>query len=224
MSDSIKVSVTGVTAAGDTKSNYEFTQDWFLYGSHLWPNLIQYLPKHQNARRFLEIGSFEGRSSVWIIENMMKPYDELVCIDTWAGGEEHSKLNMGEVERRFDHNIAEATKKAGHIQVVKIKDVSTYGLARQMDWLENPLYMFDFIYVDGSHQAADVLCDAVMAWRVLKDEGVMVFDDYLWGDPRMPLHRPKVAIDAFMNIFAPEMVILHTGYQIAIQKKTPGKF
>ena len=122
---------------------------------------------------------------------------------------------------RFDRNVEEARKKVTHIKVEKIKDVSTYGLAKQMDWLENPLFMFDFIYVDGSHQAPDVLCDAVMAWRVLRDGGVMVFDDYLWGDPRMPLHRPKVAIDAFMNIFAAELIVLHIGGQIAIKKQRP---
>ena len=221
MSENVKVGVLGVAAAGDTKSNYEFTQDWFQYGLQLWPHLVQHLPKHQDPRRILEIGSFEGRSTVWLIENMMRPYDELVCIDTWAGGEEHSKVNMGEVEARFDRNVEEACKKVTHIKVEKIKDVSTYGLAKQMDWLENPLFMFDFIYVDGSHQAPDVLCDAVMAWRVLRDGGVMVFDDYLWGDPRMPLHRPKVAIDAFMNIFAAEMIVLHIGGQIAIKKQRP---
>jgi predicted O-methyltransferase YrrM len=60
-----------------------------------------------------------------------------------------------------------------------------------------------------------------MAWRVLRDGGVMVFDDYMWGDPRMPMHRPKIAIDAFMNIFAAEMIVLHIGYQVAIKKQRP---
>lgn len=221
MSENVKVGVLGVAASGGTKSDYEFTQDWFQYGEQLWPHLIQHLPKHQDPRRVLEIGSFEGRSTVWLIENMMRPYDELVCIDTWAGGEEHSQVNMGEVEARFDRNIEKAAQKVSHLKIQKIKDVSTWGLAKQMDWLENPMYMFDFIYVDGSHQAPDVLCDAVMAWRVLRDGGVMVFDDYLWGDPRMPLHRPKIAIDAFMNIFAGEMVILHIGGQVAIKKQRP---
>ena len=31
---------------------------------------------------------------------------------------------------------------------------------------------------------------------------IIVFDDYLWGAPRDILHRPKPAIDAFVNIFA----------------------
>ena len=40
---------------------------------------------------------------------------------------------------------------------------------------------FDFsklqvIYIDGSHQPQDVLTDAVMAWKLLKKEGIMILD------------------------------------------------
>ncbi len=221
MSDNVKVGVVGVAASGGTKTDYEFTQDWFKYGENLWPHLIQYLPQHGDSRRLLEVGSFEGRSTVWLIENMMKSGDQLLCIDTWAGGEEHAQVNMGAVEQRFDRNIEKALAKCPGRSVDKIRDTSTYGLAHQMRWIPAPQKMFDFIYIDGSHQAPDVLCDAVMAWRVLRDGGVMVFDDYMWGDPRMPLHRPKIAIDAFMNIFAGEMIVLHIGGQVAIKKQTP---
>jgi SAM-dependent methyltransferase len=209
MTDTIKVGVV----------NYEFTEDWFQYGVHLWPHLLAHLPKHAGGRRFMEIGSFEGRSAVWLADNALQPHDELVCIDTWAGGEEHGGINMGDVERRFDRNMALAMARVPGAKLTKVRDVSTWGIAKQMDWMGNPGSMFDFIYIDGSHQAPDVLCDAVMCWRVLRDGGVMVFDDYLWGDPHKPLHRPKVAIDAFMNIFAPEMVVLHLGVQIAIKKE-----
>jgi hypothetical protein len=46
----------------------------------------------------------------------------------------------------------------------------------------------------------------------------MVFDDYLWGDPRLPLGRPKIAIDAFMNIFGGEINVMHISYQVVIKK------
>jgi predicted O-methyltransferase YrrM len=81
----------------------------------------------------------------------------------------------------------------------------------------NPLY--DFIYIDGSHIAKDVLTDACMAWPLLKKQGIMVFDDYLWGDPRDILHRPKPAIDTFMNLFAEEVDVVHIGYQMIVRKK-----
>jgi predicted O-methyltransferase YrrM len=57
-----------------------------------------------------------------------------------------------------------------------------------------------------------------MAWKLLKQGGIMVFDDYLWGDPRVPLRRPKMAIDAFMNIYAAEINVMNIGLQMAIKK------
>ena len=47
----------------------------------------------------------------------------------------------------------------------------------------------------------------------------MAFDDYLWGDARDILHRPKLAVDAFSSIFAEELEVIHTGYQFIVRKK-----
>jgi len=77
---------------------------------------------------------------------------------------------------------------------------------------------FDFVYIDGSHIAKDVLTDTCIAWQLLKKDGIMVFDDYGWGNPRDALHRPKLAIDAFTNIFAEEVVPIHTHYQMIVRK------
>jgi predicted O-methyltransferase YrrM len=207
--------VTGVTAVGATKNEYEFTQNWFQYAEHIWPQLIKHLPASQGGRRYLELGSFEGRSAVWIIENMMSISDQLVCVDTWEGGEEHAGMDMAEVEARFDANIHRARNKIGMRDVIKIKSSSSKALAQQLSGVAVP---FDFIYIDASHQAPDVLSDAVMAWKLLKQGGIMVFDDYLWGDPRVPLRRPKMAIDAFMNIYAAEINVMNIGLQMAIKK------
>ena len=196
---------------------YKFTEDWFQLGPVLWPELVKHLPDRP-SRRFLEIGSFEGRSAVWIIENMARPADHVFLVDTWEGGQEHSEINMKDVEARFDANIAQARSTLGCPQIHKIKTTSTDALANQLRWMKTEDDFMDFIYIDGSHQARDVLTDACMAWQVLREGGVMVFDDYLWGDPRKPLQRPKVAIDAFMNIFGGEIVVLHISYQVAIKK------
>jgi predicted O-methyltransferase YrrM len=83
---------------------------------------------------------------------------------------------------------------------------------------------FDFISVDASHQAADVLGDAVLAFQLLKPSGVMAFDDYIWSPMRPgtenPLMLPKVAIDAFTTIYSQKLRILPNLplYQLYIQK------
>lgn len=221
-------------------TEYKFTQDWFSWAPPVWSQLIEHLPER---RSFLEIGAFEGRATTWIIDNMMNPGDWIDVVDTWEGGEEHSNGEMGGAEERFDYNIDLAlggpdyTARAHHMRIAskaetegerkrvyKYRMTSTEMLARKLAFqmeVSKPEYvsMYDFIYIDGSHVARDVLTDATMAWPLLNKGGFIVFDDYLWGDARDVLHRPKVAIDAFVNIFSEEVEMVHVGYQLIIRKK-----
>lgn len=203
-------------------NEYQFTHDWFQQAMAVWPQLIPLLPEGETygvadhgVRNFLEIGSFEGRSTVWIMENMMRKGDHMLCIDTWRGGEEHGTEDMDAVFTRFRTNVQAAREKTGVTGVGHNRTSSTRGLAEEIAEHNE----FDFIYIDGSHIARDVLTDACMAWQLLKPKGIMVFDDYLWGDPRDILHRPKAAIDAFINIFAEEVEVIHVGYQLVARKK-----
>lgn len=196
-------------------TEYQFTKDWFNWAPDVWTQLIPHLSGIAGKRNFLEIGSFEGRSSVWIAENMMQDGDHLRCIDTWEGGEEHGDEDMGTVEERFRANLVVATDKFPERLIFQSKGTSITRLAQ----LQGKT-MFDFIYIDGSHLAKDVLTDACMAWPLLKPKGMVVFDDYLWSpSARDILHRPKAAIDAFCNLFAEEAEIVHVGYQLVIRKK-----
>lgn len=202
-------------------TEYQYTKDWFEWAPAVWEQLIPLLPGEAGNREFLEIGSFEGRSSVWIAENMMSDGDILCCIDTWEGGEEHKAdgEDMGSVEARFDHNMEILAAKLPERFVDKHKGTSTQWLAHWLVEKPEGHSTFDFIYIDGSHTAPDVLTDAVMAWPLLNPQGLMVFDDYMWGNPRDALHRPKIAIDAFTNIFGETAEIIHVGYQLVVRKK-----
>ena len=112
---------------------------------------------------------------------------------------------MNEVENRFDSNTKFALSlSAKKIKFTKLKGESDFLLSKFIT--EKKFNYFDFIYVDGSHQAQDVLFDAIMAFKLLKIKGVIAFDDYLWFERNLPqgkdLNRcPKPAIDAFTNIF-----------------------
>lgn len=202
-------------------TNYKFTQDWFSHNIPLWEQLAKMLPEKPKV---LEIGSFEGRSAVWIIENMLGPDGELLCVDTWEGSEEHSPELFENAEARFDHNREQAMAKKGwHTDdqwgpraVGKLKGKSfevLCGLVIDKDT------EFNLIYIDGSHIAKDVLTDACMAWPLLKSGGLLVFDDYLWGENRDILHRPRLAVDVFVKLFAEHLDIVHMGHQFVVRKK-----
>ena len=178
------------------RDTFEFTVDWFSHFEPFWRFMIGDV----KPRRALEIGSFEGRSAVFLLEQCAAfgPLD-LTCIDTWAGGAEHAGFDMAAVEARFDRNIAHATAAYGGA-VRKLKSASVQALARLV--ADGAGGQFDFIYIDGSHQAADVLADAVLAFALLRVGGVLAFDDYLWDGPgQARLQSPKFAIDAFVNTY-----------------------
>lgn len=183
-------------------SAYEFTVDWFTPRVPAWQRLLAaYVGKPR--LRFLEIGSYEGRSALWLLENVLtEPTAGLSCIDTWSSGE---------TERRFDRNLAAS----GHSdQLRKIKAPSWQALPHLA------AASLDFAYIDGSHEAADVLEDGLMVLRRMKPGGIILFDDYQWNPPESKRrHPPGPAIDAFLSLNDWRLEELHRGWQIAVRVK-----
>ena len=77
---------------------------------------------------------------------------------------------------------------------------------------------FDIVYVDGSHRAADVYSDGVLAWPMVARNGVVIFDDYEFDEAADDSERPKLGIDAFLASSAGQYRLLHQAYQVAIVK------
>lgn len=174
---------------------YQFSTNWFSQSATHWPALFQAIA--WDARKphvIVEIGSYEGASACWMLDHLLlHPESRLYCLDTFEGGIEHSAKQLKNLEQHFRQNIA-LTGKAQQVETLvgRSDDGLVQLLARKIQ--------ADFIYVDGSHKAADVLTDAVLAWKLLKPGGLMVFDDYLWPLYQdQPLLNPKMAIDAFIN-------------------------
>lgn len=179
---------------------YDFTVDWFALHIPVWNQLLDRL----EPRRMIEIGSYEGRSACHLVERYgQRAPLRLLCVDTWKGGFEHSPEEMSDVERRFDHNIGVAVSRSTHpVTVRKIKKSSALALA---ELIASEEALFDFIYIDGSHCASDVLADAVLSFQLLRVGGIMIFDDYLWSNsPKGEEDNflmPKDAIDSFVNLY-----------------------
>jgi SAM-dependent methyltransferase len=185
---------------------YEFGEDWFSHNVPVWRQVLGPL-SGQPDLRYLEVGVYEGRSFFWILENVLThPTARLTGIDIklWP---------------RLQPNV-EASGESHRIELL-IGDSKTA--------LRNlPAESFDLIYIDGSHTADDVLADSVLSWQLLKDGGILIFDDYAWagGDfntgpvPPAPELLPAVAIDAFVASYRYEIETLHAGYQLMV-RKTP---
>jgi len=146
------------------------------------------------------VGTYEGRSAVWLLENILTGAQaSITCIDIFNGA----------YELNFDRNV-----KPYGAQVEKIKarsQVALRGLKPES---------YDFAYIDGSHVAKDVLVDAMLTWDLVKPDGLIIFDDYEWaGKFEGQAFTPKIAIDAFLDVMEPYVDIVHKGEQLVVKKR-----
>ena len=80
------------------KDGKEYTNDWFDHQLRYFNSILQEF-KGRDVK-FLEVGSWEGRSTCWMLDNILTSKDSsITCIDSWQGGWEHSEHDMAEVER-----------------------------------------------------------------------------------------------------------------------------
>jgi len=198
------------TLERDTRDG-QYSNTWFDGSIKLWVKLLSPLKAMEQPLRVLEIGSWEGRSTVFLLGFL--PTAMVTAVDTWEGGVEHQQRpELATLEQRFDNNVA-----AFRDRLVKRKGFSSVILA---ELAQEETECFDFIFIDGSHFADDVMIDAVQAWRLLRSGGILVFDDYLWRIERYGWTKnPAQAINLFLRLIRGDYVLLHVGHQLAIRKR-----
>ena len=100
-------------------------------------------------------------------------------------------------------------------QIVKLKAPSRVALPSLHS------RSIDFAYIDGSHEAADVLLDGLLVLPLVKRGGIILFDDYHLGwEPTWKLkHYPMAGIDTFLALNDWRIDVIHRGYQVAVRVK-----
>ena len=188
----------------------DFSEDWTSTNFNVWSKILDTHGK--SFRNGLEIGSFEGRSAVFFLEYLSNL--RLTCVDLFEYTDEFFP-NRKDIEsdfvkgRRFDANMS---KYAGRYE--KIVSSSVSALANFVSQGRR----FDLIYVDGSHYRDDVMIDALLSWKILELNGVLIFDDYVWRWEHESADRPKDAVEYFVYSHLSELKILHKGAQFIVKK------
>jgi predicted O-methyltransferase YrrM len=192
-----------------------FTQTWFDMNIDTWTRHLSSLK--DTAINALEVGCFEGRATTWLLDNILTHKDaKITCIDTFEGGIEHgtiAKVDFEPIKERFNENIKEVKE--------KVNIIEGYSLDC-LRFISSPLHEefepYDIVYIDGSHQAVDVLQDITLSWPLMKVGGIMILDDYMWDAYPDPTLNPRLAIDSFLSVYNGKYELLHKEYQVIVRK------
>ena len=189
----------------NTLSNKKFSNRWFLNNFELF-NF--FLPKNKNKNfNYLEVGCFEGLSSFYILSEYKNVNAFLLDIWSTPKNSELSQINFELVESNFDKNLFE-------FNFVKMKGDSVSSMKK----LFNQKKSFDFIYIDGSHNGEDILSDAIEAFKILKDDGLIFFDDFLQHDENRNIQSYQ-GIEKFLDLYSSFLIIEYFQNSLVVRKK-----
>jgi len=181
-----------------------FTQFWFLKNVYFLKKFFKnkLLDKKLNI---LEIGVFEGLSSIFFLKQFKK--SKLYAVDTFKGSAEHSKLsNLSHLKKRYISNT-----------FFYRKNIKIFSCKSALFFKKNSSKMFDLIHIDGDHHYKSVLNDARSSFKILKKNGILIFDDYFWRFYREGLN-PISAINFFLKEIDGKYIVEFVTTQIGIRK------
>ena len=185
---------------------YKYSQVWFI-NSEINKNLHNFLKK-DTPNNILEIGCFEGLSSVFFSDNFIEhPDSSLTCVDPFLNIDtnDHSPFLQNNEEKNFDYNMS-VCKNLDKIKICK---------NTSDDFFENNNKTYNFIYIDGCHEPDFIRRDMENSFSVLEKNGIMWMDDYGGGDGI----QIKNTMDSFLEKYKDQYDLIHTGYQLAIKKR-----
>jgi predicted O-methyltransferase YrrM len=177
------------------------SNDYFSMNSY---NFYKCLSNLKKDFKYLEIGSYEGNSALFVAKHF--PESNIFCVDTWMGSDEYSGQNFRETEKNFLYNINE------------FKNVHQIKSSSNIFFLNNKEF-YDCIYIDGDHNAEQVFLDCQNAWSILSKGGYLICDDYTWKFYKENNKNPCYGINKFLNTISNFRCHLVSNSQIFIKKK-----
>jgi len=212
----------------DKLDKYKLTENWNEHSYDMWDNFFngkgessyQHTDKIKNV---LEVGCYEGATSMWLCDNVLKPGCNYDLIDSFDGSisrsneakenniTEHFEV-MGNVEKNLRHNVTT------HPNInFNVHKGFTQTILSKL-WESGNKY--DLIFIDASHQSDDTFVDGYYCHKMLNKDGIIIFDDYGWTFPEVKFKYqvPKFGIDFFFEMYGHEY-LQAGGYQVFGQKK-----
>tara|TARA_R110001632_G_scaffold31994_1_gene83177 strand:+ start:58 stop:696 length:639 start_codon:yes stop_codon:yes gene_type:complete len=200
-------------------NKYKFTEKWFDPMIPNWENLFK-SRNGKNISSVLEVGSYEGRATIFLCSEILKSGTKYDIVDSFGGSLEESGMS-GTKERLQENDFIYENFKHN----INFHSDINFNIHRGLSQNILPLLVkekntYDLIYIDASHEADDTFVDAYYAHKMLNEGGVLIFDDFGWKDPNRthPLHSPELGIRMFFSMYEDSYKLIGQGYQVYAEK------
>lgn len=185
----------------NNKYSFKFN-DWFNNNFNVWKKFLINIPNF----KYLEIGTFEGRSALFVSEFNCK---KIVCVDPYIEYSRAKKYNlkMSDIFKSVNKKFKQITNK--NIKLIREKSDNFFSKNKDK---------FDVIYIDGYHKYDYVKRDFINSMTCLKKGGLLICDDFLWFKYNKLKKNPAGAILECYEIYKKDLKILFVNYQIIFKR------
>jgi hypothetical protein len=83
--------------------------------------------------------------------------------------------------------------------------------------LKDDKKQFDIVYIDGLHEGTHVLIDSIQSFKLLKIDGIIIFDDFMQHDKTL-LFKCYTGIYYFLKLFKKQIKILYLQNILVVKK------
>ena len=188
-----------------------FSSNWFdNLAKDNFENIIKPFFTSKDIK-YLEIGCYEGASLHYMFTNIMNTNSTATVIDPFIFYDTQLQTFTNNMENYKD----------------RIELIVGYSQTELRKLNRNN---YDFIYIDGDHTSDGVFTDAILSLPLLKNGGIIIFDDYLWRhngshtitslDDINLLHpnNPFSGINKFLELYKDYIEIIESNWQMVIRK------
>lgn len=176
-----------------------------------WENHLS--PMIGSPIKILDIGISKGIVMEEFAKNFLKlnKKAEYYGIDMWKQSEDTKEINFDIIEQEANKRKSNLDEKN---QITFIKEEYVRALSN----LSLKAVIFDIIYVNSNYLSGDILYQLILSFNLLKNNGIMIIDDYLLDKPTLNRTPIKILVDTLLNTNKDHINILYIGYQVILQK------
>lgn len=179
--------------------------DFFSSNINVWKKFLTNI----DSFSYLEIGTFEGRSALFVSE--FNNCEKIVCVDPYLDYNESERYDFKMID--VYESVNQKLKKIKDKNVELIKDTSDSFFSKNQEF-------FKVIYLDGHHNYEYVKRDFINAMSCLEKNGILICDDFLWFKYEKLKENPAGAILECYQNYKKNLEILFINHQIIFKKIT----
>lgn len=161
-----------------------------------WKHVLNHFFDKKENLRFLELGTGNGLCSNFLL-------DTYNCyVDT---------VDVAEIKRYTENNTEYIVNTTENLRPFIDNNRCSFHIMDTKQFLNKNENFYDFIYVDASHEKDWVLHDIIKSFDFLKIDGLMILDDYGWGNC-------SVGVDAFLDCYDKHINVFYKQWQVFLNK------